>query len=441
MATSRSIPAASFWLGFFLVASIFVTNATAQSVPNPHIDPGCENYPAWYVQMNSQTDALGVNNHWFPEYNATYWGTAFSYPLGTVLTIKGQYPEARYISFQLYDTNRTILDSINDVDINPDPGTNNPFRGGAAQGTYTVRVIFGRRPERAPANTLYTNGLSVAGVLYRVYYPDDPQNLPGGPVNPVLPQMSVGGVNLASCPPRPILPEESTLSGRLDDIDFVGVPPAINPPILPVWTTTITSPFLPFFPSQDSSYLAAVIDRDWLLPPFQNDMVVVRMKVPTFTDTQAGVPPYAPANVRFWSLCENELITTSVVRCVPDNKAATQNGYATFVISDPSKRPSDAVLGQWGASWIAWGALLPTDVIYGIGGNALTNADGVFYYGLLIYRQVEADPNFAQSIANVSQLPILQRPGAMGEYWPKIGYCRAAAFQAMGAGCIRPTEQ
>jgi hypothetical protein len=134
-------------------------------------------------------------------------------------------------------------------------------------------------------------------------------------------------------------------------------------------------------------------------------------------------------------------MTTSVVRCSADDQSATLNGYATFVVSDPSKRPSDAVLAQWGATWLPWGALLPTDVIYGVKGNALTNADGVFYYGLLIYRQVEADPNFTQSIANVSQLPVLQRPGAMGEYWPKIGYCRAAAFQNLGAGCIRPTEQ
>src|SRR5262249_865103 len=145
----------------------------------------------------------------------------------------------------------------------------------------------------------------------------------------------------------------------------------------------------------------------------------------------------APANMHFWSICQNEPLTTAVVRCMPDNKAAILNGFATFVISDPSKRPSDAVLQKWGASWLPWGALLPTDVIYGINGNAMNNADGVFFYGVVLYRQTEASPNFKQSIATIQQLPILQRQAAMGDYYPDIGYCRAAAFELSGPGCIR----
>lgn len=129
-------------------------------------------------------------------------------------------------------------------------------------------------------------------------------------------------------------------------------------------------------------------------------------------------------------------MTTSVVRCVPDNMAATVNGSATFVISDPSKRPSNSTLSQWGASWLPWGALQPGDVIFDIDGKELDSSDGVFYFGLIIYRQTMADPNFAQSIVNVSKLPNSDREAAMGDYWPKIGYCTSAAFLSRGADCI-----
>src|SRR5207249_1871487 len=102
----------------------------------------------------------------------------------------------------------------------------------------------------------------------------------------------------------------------------------------------------------------------------------------------------------------------------------------------PSKRPTDAVLNQFGATWLPWGALLPSDSIYDARGNLLTNANGVFYYGLLLYRQTLADPNWAQSIENISKLPRSERQAAMGPYWPSIGYCKIESFTRSGAGCL-----
>jgi hypothetical protein len=417
--------------------------AAARPVEAIRIDAGCETYPAWPIQVNPWTDALGVNNHAYPEYNATYWATPMTLPVGTVVTIRGQYPRARYMSLQVYDSNRNVVSAINDTQVNPDAGQNNPYSSGTAQGTYTVRLVFGRKPlVNVPANTLYTGGLTTVELMYRIYYSDNPQDLAGGPVDPVLPNIIVNGQTWTSCPVRPILPEQETLSGRLDDIDYVGMPPPDKPSTAqsPTWQFWVTNGVTPYYPSQDNSYMSALVSRDYLQPPYSFDMVVIRMKTPTFPDTQAGVPPYAPANVRFWSMCQDEPITTSVVRCVPDNKAATLNGFATFVISDPSKRPADAVLQRWGASWIPWGALLPTDVIDDIDGNQLTIADGVFYYGLILYRQTRANPAFAQSIENVAKVSPRLRQQAMGDYWPKLGYCSAADFEAGGAACIRSTR-
>jgi hypothetical protein len=411
----------------------------------PPVDPGCEGYQAWTNQSNPRSDVLGTNNSAYPEANATYWTTLVVGRSGTTLTIRGRYPQARYMSLQTYDENRNVLDAINDVALNPDPGQNNPFRTGFAQGTYTAQLVFGRKPmSSVPANTLYTGGLLAVGLVYRVYYSNNPDNLAGTSLDPILPELTIDGVPLSSCPPRPIvLPEDALVWGRLDNGDYMGTKPPIEtiPSNPPRWTLVDTSGNTPYYPSEDNSYMAAAISRDYLQFPYNYELVVMRFRTPTFPDTQAGVAPYAPAQVRFWSVCQNEPLLTSVVRCSPDNAHVDRNGFATYVISDPSKRPPDDILNRWGARWIAWGALQPNDVMYDIENNALTSDDGLFYYGLVLYRQTMADPGFTQSIENVSQLALNVQKTVMGAYWPTIGYCTRRTFQLSGAGCIEPNSR
>ena len=182
--------------------------------------------------------------------------------------------------------------------------------------------------------------------------------------------------------------------------------------------------------------MSTFLSRDFLTSA--TPLLVVKFFAPTFPDTQNGVPPYtAGEQVRYWSLCTNEPLTTAVSRCVPDDRAATQNGYTTIVISDPSNQPSASVLSQWGATWLAWGAMeYSTDFLYNMNYQPLASTDGAFYYSVLIYRQTLASSSFTQSMANVSKLPPSQRKAAMGAYWPVSGYCTAAQFQSAGAGCI-----
>jgi hypothetical protein len=405
-------------------------------------DPGCLVTDAWSGQGNPRTDVVGIRNHALPDWNATYWGTYLEQSLGTVVTVHGRFPKARYVSFQVYDLATTVLGGLNDQEIDPDPGQNNPFRGGVTQGTFTIRMVFGFPPAVPPPNTFYTFGLTAVILMYRVYIPENPNDITGGTYDPVLPTITLEGEGkrtLATCAPRPILiPEELTSNGRLNDIDFVGTVPFLPIPAFkpPLWGFQITNPFIPFFSSRDSSYMYTLISRGYLMPPYKFNMAVIHMRAPTFPDTRAGVPPNTNADVRFWSFCQNELITTSVVRCVTDREAANPTGWATIVISDPSFRPSDAVLRQWNAAWMPWGALQPNDVIYDLLGLPLTNANGVFYYGFILYRQILANKLYSQSIENIAKLAIWDRRAAMGDYWPSMGYCSAADFQTMGGNCI-----
>jgi hypothetical protein len=404
------------------------------------VDPSCLGHQAWQTQGSPKSDPSGIHNIAFPDSHATYWLTMLTQTTGSIVTLRGQFPASRYASLQVYDAeSQNILDSINDVSIDPDPGQNNPFRGGIAQGSYTVRLVFARAPIRRQANTIYTGSSRNVGLVYRVYYPNDANDLAGGAANPQLPLVTVGGVPLSSCPPRPVItPLTATVWGRLGANEFIGTKPpfSVASNIQPHWTFTATNPLTPFLANQDNSYISTMLSRDFLKPPYNFDLVVIRMKAPTFNDTQNGVPPYAPAQVRYWSFCTNDFLSTGVVRCTPDNQTAGINGFVTIVISDPSKRPSDTALSQWGATWLPWGALGAQDFVYDGDHNQLTNADGVHYYNFLLYRQTMASPNFAESISNVSKLPANQRQAAMGVYWPAIGYCTRPQFHESGASCF-----
>ena len=403
-------------------------------------DPDCNNYQAWQIQVNPRADATGKNNSYMTDVNATYWGTVLSRRLGTSLTIKGRYPAARYFSLGVYDTGEKYLDSIRDVGIDPDAGQNNPYRAGssAAQGTYTITLNFGNPPANPPPNSIYTSDRANIELIYRIYYSDNRNDLTGETTNPVLPAIFDSGTALRSCPPNPIIvPQTATVWGRLDQMNFTGSSaPAFRMSNPPVWNASgVNGTFQPLF-SPDNGYLTAYISRKYLAAPYANNMVVIRMRAPTFADTQAGAPPWTTAQVRYWSVCTNEVKSFWSVRCTADDIAVNTNGFVTFVISDPAYRPSSNVLSQWGATWIAWGALEPNDSLITTNGTVLTNADGVFYNDSVVYRQTAADPNFAQSIENISQLPAGSQQAAMGDYWPQIGYCSAADFQSKGAGCL-----
>lgn len=426
-------------LGLFL--SLTQPSTFAQITFDP--DPGCESYEAWRIQSNVQSSTTGKTNIAFPEAHATYWATPLNMPLSTVVTIKGRFPRARYMALQLYDASRSVRDAINDQDINPDPGTNNPYRTGTDQGTYTVKLVYGKKPRVREPNTIYTDGLTDILILYRIYYSNNPDDLSAETTNPVLPAISLGAHTYTSCPVRPIVPTESTVWGRLDNSDWAGtVPPksvnrTTNPP---EWNVQLVREDGLYYPSADNSYLLATLSREYFLAPYNYDMVVIRLVAPTFPNTQAGEAPYLATTdrqVRFWSICQNEPSTSSVNRCIADNQALLQNGIATIVISDPSKKPADSVLQSFGAVWMNWGALQPGDFLYDVNLNQVYNDQPVYYYGAILYRQTVANPSWTQSIGYVGQnYPPAQRKAAMGIYWPSLGYCRAADFAALGGGCL-----
>jgi hypothetical protein len=136
--------------------------------------------------------ALGSDNH------CTYFVLPFVAPFGSRLVIEGDFPHARFMSFQVtppYDPRYPHTSSLGaaeiallDADIEPDPGNVNPFRVGAdrnaserhyhvafemAHGNHTaLNPLAHRPPFRAACNTRVGGPFGDSGDLTLALHPE-----------------------------------------------------------------------------------------------------------------------------------------------------------------------------------------------------------------------------------------------------------------------------
>ncbi|MDQ3952322.1 MAG: hypothetical protein M3279_05065 [Actinomycetota bacterium] len=374
----------------------------------------------------------------YPDTSADYWMTHFGAVPASKLVIRGGYPQARYFSFHAYDEAQRPVASIADEDIRPDRGSNPFVDADGRAGTYTVDVVFEAPPEDPEPNTVYAGEMENGGrnpagwVIYRIYIPDDRKDRTGGVPLPEVTLVTADGnieLPLEPCshepPPvgdeidRRIAEESYPLDGERH------VPGTYDPPVWKRFYGTdrefrdwcgdyghqcdqgpkMTSGFLA---NQQIAYLYARISREF------GDVVVVRLKPPTFPDTRAGEEPSAARDVRYWSLCQNNDATQRVVECAADHETVVgTGGYATFAISDPEDRPRNATRAH-GVNWLPWG--------------------GAYYTGVLIYRHMLPARGFDPAI---QRIPEGTDPGdAMRGYLPDARYCTTTRFERTGpAGC------
>jgi hypothetical protein len=388
---------------------------------------------------HTTTNALAL------ETNADYWITGYAAAPGTRLRIEGEFPFSRFMGFNLYDAAARPLEALADREIEPDPGSANPFRAGASRfaepRSYTVFVELGPPPAEPEPNTLYT-GDSPGGTLwYRVYMPDHGRDRKGGVPIPRVTLEPVGGAEA----PAPLGQPEAC--GELQASYLHDVPPLIaEAPAVPVLPTGNPYPgrnppnwrlFVNFgrgaadiildnesgedfheaalepqsdgpgfFSSTHISYVFAPTSRGF------GEVLVLRGRAPTFADTRDGEPrmPHGE-QTRYWSFCQYEPATQRVIACRADDRVAVNGGREyEIVVSTASQRPRNAKR-RCGVTWIPWG---PTT------------------QGLLIYRQLLARASFRQAIARIPE------PGAerevMRRYYPSGTYLDRGSFEARGCG-------
>jgi len=376
---------------------------------------------AWPVASNPDS-----GNIFFPDSSATYWVAPFASAPGTQLVIHGRYPYARYFSFHVYDAATRILDAITDYQIQPDRGSTNPFQTGvqSRHRNYTVHVLFANRPAQPAPNTIYAGALREGApnpegaLIYRVYVPIDPASATGGePLPSVSWQEGSTHTSVAFGRCAPLPPSTGGLTNdTVNGEDFpAAVPAPVNFPSAqdpPAWRRYYgeTGGAELFWSNRDNAYMRLQLSRSY------GNLVVFRAEAPTFPDTSAGQPVTTPAQVRYWSICEYDLITERYVACSPGYETPLDSaGYFTVVVSDPSNRPSNATAAN-GVTWLPWGP---------------------YYDGMPFYRQMLAAPSFAQAIA---QIPAGTDPGVvMGDYYPRAAYCTKQRFEDGGWQACLPS--
>jgi len=375
----------------------------------------------------------------YPDESAVYYGANFVLAPGMRVRISGRFPHARYMSFNAYDPALRPVDAVNDVHIQPDAGSTNPFLPHADRTTeqraYTVFIEAGERPANPAPNTLYP-GIGQDGTpnpagmfLFRIYVPDKGRDATGGvglptvtiestssapPSSPSpctnVEKPSVEGVNEALANQE--LPEGPSTSGTNPPTwrKFVNLASSVainvfgepNPGGVDLDTLGGSGGFLS---NRDNAYVSAPINRRY------GQVLVTRMRAPTFPDTRAGARRMPTGQLRYWSLCQNDPPTQRFVSCLNDDRSVqSRDGYVTFVVSMHSQRPHNAT-AACGVNWLVWG---PDQ------------------RGVLIYRHMLPDAGFTQSIQAAE---VDHEAETMEDFFPRSTYYADAAAYDRAVGC------
>src|SRR5919106_1564601 len=355
--------------------------------------------------------------------NAVYWAGGYAAVPGSRIRIEGHYPYARYIAWNVYDASARPIDALSDVQLQPDPGSSDPFLPGADRfalpRTYTAWIEFGPRPADPAPNTLYTGDSPAGQFWYRVYVPDRGRDAKGGvPLPKVTLHGAAPGIDACRETQAPYLPTPGA-PALPDPTDDGNGYPGRNPPNWRLFKNLCGSAIDIMLDNEDGeAFHAEARERCGDGPGFfaNRDIAYV------FTGTSRGFGELlvlrgrAPTldQLRYFSFCQYEPATQRVIDCAADHRVPEgPDGRYTVVVSTAEQRPANAG-PECGVTWIEWGPQPQ---------------------GLLIYRHMLPEPGFAEAIQNVPA------PGAeravMGEYYPEGEYLQdRAAFEARG--CATP---
>jgi hypothetical protein len=410
------------------------------------ITPPC----AWPIATNAQTipenPLLNVSN---PDTASDYWVMAFTVQNGLSITLSGQYPASRYMSFTVYNSHATPfttdgVDSIlTDYRIAPDKGSVNPWQHPAPpSGHFTVTLradITAGQVNTLPLAPPGTPAGTVGLLFLRVY-----ASAQANPATISLPTVTFTANrvsrSLPACPAT-----ASPIGAAVQEVLHVlglpasylqsGLPAIAGPPAKP----GAAGRFVPF--AAHSAGTGGTVDPDiayltaTVVPPQNRDVLVIRAKAPTTPSGNSPVPwPAGGTDLRYWSICDDLLPapTPVVVNRLPDgivdegcrydNQVTLDNsGYYTIVVGTETQRA--AIERVSGATFLPFSTAEPTQT------------------HKLNMRNMVSNPEFNNAIQNV---PANGKPSsaaaAMGPYYPRAGFCSLATLANRGPdACLSGT--
>ena len=337
----------------------------------------------------TKTDPATVNAA-YPDEAAIYWVAPYQAVPGTRLKITGRYPHARYFSFNVYDAAQRPLDAVADVEIAPDPGSANPFVAGADRTAehrdYTAYIDFGAIPDKRAPNTVYTgtgqNGPNVQGTfILRVYVPDANRDETGGVGLPTVTLVASDGARPSDSACATVSkPPVGGVNGQLAAASGPPVPsvaqaPGTDPPqwikfknLVQVGNRLLTgNAFLDdygtvlapleaaggngaFLSNVHNSYVFTAVNRAY------GEVTETVVRAPGFPDTRPGPKTMPAAQLRYFSMCTNDIASQRFVACATDDESLIGRRRARAATWSPTplrdrraRRPPAATrASRWG---------------------------------------------------------------------------------------------
>ncbi|MBL8298946.1 MAG: hypothetical protein JNN30_11455 [Rhodanobacteraceae bacterium] len=412
--------------------------------------------------------------HLYPDQGSTYFVGQFKLPKGCSLTIRGQYPHARYFSFTVAQQSSTGQlyggDNIIDIDINPDAGSKNPFspeqdRNTRGNRNYTVHVVQGGKPPDPPVNTIYTGASQGSHqaipvhLALRVYIPDvgydgtgaaelEPENAYG------LPEITLNladGRQVTGPEMAEILrvtkageaggyPLDEWLSLVAASRDPRNAPCKRRPAFEVFWNDqyNVTGAFISdpekrvrLYPASSKGGFANNPSTVYLMESFSlafGEVVVIRGKMPTFPRTRHRQKVLEQnTQVRYWSCSSGGSAPSGVgwTSVFDEEVPLDADGCFTLVMSWPEDRPKNATRKN-GVIWLDFGG----------GEGHYVGARSWINVVYLRYQVI--NPDWAESPANIppptESHPLNQAESVMGPYYPTAEYTTKELFERNWSG-------
>lgn len=240
-----------------------------------------------------------------------------------------RFPHARFMSIETYTSTKKIqYDAQFDFEFLAAPGSFNPFIPGTPTDIQPRNAIVHLVPSAGHSTSPNIVHISpdapVHAVYYRVYVPHDGVPFTESDLPQLYPYDYATGRDLPC-------PEEERGVVFAPDLPQAAIAWVPARKVLKFKRADETI----FAKISSSGNNAAVPSYLYSLSRMRSDQVaVVRFKSPTFPDTRGGNAPFdSRGDVRYWSLCTQNLVKGDTLRCLPDFQSKPdRNGNITLVI-------------------------------------------------------------------------------------------------------------
>jgi hypothetical protein len=408
------------------------------------------------------------NPNLWPDKRPTYFIGQLEMPAGSTLTMHGRFPYTRYFKLSFYKFERNTFvtlagASLPGYDIEPDPGSGNPYRLGADRMVrdrkFTVHVLA-KDPPKKPAerakNTIYvgSDGKAIQ-MVFRIYVSDKGYDGAGwGPGDGPSREgpgvtyegkladgttLSAAEVDKRWARPLGDVPAAFTTDKWYEMVNNKDNNPCMTPATAPACPDsqfelfrgmryTVVGAFMK--PAErakialhaemgggvdpTTAYLVNYISRKF------GPVYVFRAKLPTFPNTYEGTKTMPGGQVQYWSVATMASGPSGALwDGVFDMMVPTdQDGHYTIVVSRPEDRPKNATKEN-GVMWIDWGP-----------GEGLDDPRDRKDWGMLLMRFMAPDKSWEHNPEKAI------RPGTeaavMGPYYPRGYYTTKARFEVEG---------